>query len=77
MGKVLMFLSGISLFIVDMLSLYALNLEHGFIWAVIAFFIVPLQVLVPFLVGTWPVALVLTAFFFLGAYLDGKKEQNV
>jgi hypothetical protein len=75
-GKVLMVLSGIALFIVDMLSLYALNLEHGLIWAVVAFFVIPLQIFVPFLVGTWPIALLLTGVFFLGAFLDDKKNKS-
>lgn len=72
-----MLLSGVALFIVDMFSLYALNLQHGLMWAVIAFFVIPLQILVPFLVGTWPIAVILTTIFFLGAYLDGRKEQSV
>jgi hypothetical protein len=76
MGKLLVLLSGFALFVVDMFSLYLLNLEHGLIWAVTAFFVIPLQVLVPFLVGTWHIALVLTAVFFLGTYLDQKSEKK-
>ena len=76
MGKVLMVLSGIALFIVDMLSLYALNLEHGLIWAVVAFFVIPLQIFVPFLVGTWHIALLLMGVFFLGAFLDDRNNKS-
>jgi hypothetical protein len=77
MGKLLMVVSAIALFIVDMLSLYALNLEYGIFWAVIAFFVVPLQVFVPFLVGTWPAMLLFLAIFFLGTYLDDKFSKKI
>lgn len=75
MGKLLMVVSMIALFIIDLLSLYALNLEYGIFWAVVAFFIVPLQLFVPFLVGTWPAALVFGGLLFLGSFLDQKKEK--
>ena len=76
MGQLIMYIAGFALFVVDMLSLYALNLEHGLMWAVVAFFVVPLQVLVPFLVGTWPAAIAFTALFFLGGYLEVKREEK-
>jgi hypothetical protein len=76
MGKLLTFVAGVALFIVDMLSLYLLNLEHGLIWAVVAFFVIPLQVFVPFLVGTWHIALLLTGVFFLGVFLDDRKNKS-
>jgi len=75
MGKLLMIVSMIALSVIDLLSLYALNLEHGLFWAVVAFFIVPLQFFVPFLVGTWPAALAFGALLFLGSFLDQKKEN--
>ena len=76
MGKVLMVLSGIALFIVDMLSLYALNLEHGLIWAVVAFFVIPLQVFVPFIVGTWPAMIIFAVLLFLGSFWDQKRQEQ-
>ena len=48
MGKLLTFVAGVALFIVDMLSLYLLNLEHGLIWAVVAFFVIPFKSLCHF-----------------------------
>lgn len=77
MGKLLTFVAWGALFVVDMLSLYLLNLEHGLIWVVVAFFVIPLQVFVPFLVGTWQIAILLTGVLFLGVFLDGRKEKGV
>jgi hypothetical protein len=41
----------------------------------ISFFIVPAQLFVPFLVGTWAPMLVLMAFAFLGLLLDSRKSR--
>jgi hypothetical protein len=74
MGKLIMGISGVALFIVDLLSLYAFNLEYGLSAALAAFFIVPAQFFVPFFVGTWPIALALTALFFIGLLIDSRKD---
>ena len=76
MGKFLMFVSMIALFVIDLLSLYALNLQHGIFWAIVAFFVIPLQIFVPFLVGTWPAAIAFAALLFLGSLLDQKREAR-
>lgn len=76
MGKFLMLISTIALFIIDLLSLYALNLQHGIFWAIVAFFVVPLQLFVPFLVGTWPAAIAFAALLFLGGFLDQRREAR-
>jgi hypothetical protein len=75
MGSLLMFISGGLLFILDMLSLYQFNLMYGIWAAIVAFFIVPLQIFVPFIVGTWFPMLILAGVFFFGAYLSGKKSN--
>ena len=76
MGSLLMFISGSLFFILDMLSLYLLNLMYGIGVAFAAFLIVPAQIFVPFIVGTWAPMLVLTGVFFFGAYLETKKSNQ-
>jgi len=75
MGSLLMFISGVLFFILDMLSLYLLNLMYGIGVAFAAFFIVPAQIFVPFVVGTWLPMLILAGVFFFGAFLDSKKSN--
>ena len=74
MGTFIAYTAGFLLFLVDLYSLYLLNLEYGLMWAFIAFMVFPLQVLVPFLVGTWPYALGLFALQLFGTYLMSRKE---
>jgi hypothetical protein len=75
MGNFIMLVSGVLFFVLDMLSLYQLNLMYGIFWAVAAFFIVPAQIFVPFIVGTWFPMLVLAGLFFFGSYLANKKTN--
>jgi len=63
------------LFILDLYSLVLLAGTYGIGWAFIAFFIVPAQVIVPFLVGTWMPMLVLLALAFAGVMLDSRKSK--
>jgi hypothetical protein len=63
------------LFLLDMFSLVLLAGTYGIGWAFIAFFVVPAQILVPFLVGTWLPMLVLIALGFLGFMLDSRKTK--
>ena len=71
-----MVVSGFLLFILDMLSLYQLNLLYGVGWAFAAFFIVPAQIFVPFLVGTWVPMIILAAIFFFGGYIATLEEKK-
>ncbi len=63
------------LFILDMFSLLLLAGTYGIGWAFISFFIIPAQVFVPFLVGTWMPMLVLMAIAFTGIFLDSRKSK--
>lgn len=65
-GYLIGFASAISLFLLDMWSLILLASEYGLLWAFVAFFVIPAQVFVPFLVGTWIPAIALTITTFLG-----------
>ena len=58
--------SAIALFLLDMWSLVLLASEYGIFWAFVAFFVVPAQAFVPFLVGTWLPALVLVVTTIVG-----------
>jgi hypothetical protein len=75
MGKLLVYAAMFLLFILDMLSLVLLAGMYGIGWAFIAFFVVPAQILVPFLVGTWGPMLILMAVGFLGFILDSRKTK--
>jgi hypothetical protein len=75
MGKLIAFSSIFLLFLLDMFSLVLLAGTYGLGWALISFFIVPAQLFVPFLVGTWAPMLVLMAFAFLGLLLDSRKSR--
>jgi hypothetical protein len=75
MGKLLVYVSMFLLFILDMFSLVLLAGIYGIGWAFVAFFIVPAQLLVPFLVGTWAPMLALIAMAFLGFILDSRKTK--
>jgi hypothetical protein len=75
MGKLLVYVSLFLLFILDMLSLVLLGGIYGIGWAFVAFFVVPAQLLVPFLVGTWMPMLALMALAFLGFFLDSRKTK--
>jgi hypothetical protein len=72
MGGILFALGAFGLFVLDIYSLYLVLIQYGLSWALAAFFIVPLQVFVPFLVGTWPYALIALAVMILGNYLNEK-----
>ncbi len=75
MGKLLVFVSMFLLFLLDMFSLVLLAGMYGVGWAFVAFFVVPAQLLVPFLVGTWLPMLALMAILFLGFFLDSRKSK--
>jgi hypothetical protein len=77
MGKLLVYVSMFLLFLLDMFSLVLLAGMYGVGWAFVAFFVVPAQLLVPFLVGTWLPMLVLIAVGFLGFMLDSRKNNNL
>jgi len=74
-GKLIAYSSMFLLFILDLYSLVLLAGTYGIGWAFIAFFIVPAQVIVPFLVGTWMPMLVLLALAFAGVMLDSRKSK--
>lgn len=74
-GYPLAFGSSIALFLVDMYSLFLLSLKYGLLWAVAAFLFVPAQVFVPFLVGTWLIAIVLVITTFIGFALIAVKDE--
>ena len=76
MGKLIAYSSMFLLFILDLYSLVLLAGTYGIGWAFIAFFIVPAQVIVPFLVGTWMPMLVLLALAFAGVMLDSRKSKS-
>ena len=75
MGKIIAYMSLFLLFLLDMYSLVLLAGTYGIGWAFISFFVVPAQVLVPFLVGTWMPMLVLMAIVFAGVLLDSRKSK--
>lgn len=76
MGKLLAYSSMFLLFLLDLYSLALLAGVHGLGWALVSFFIVPAQILVPFIVGTWIPMLVLMAIAFLGVLLDSQKSKK-
>ena len=63
------------LFLLDMFSLVLLAGMYGIGWAFVAFFVVPAQLFVPFLVGTWLPMLALMAILLLGLFLDSRKSK--
>ena len=75
MGKLIAYTSMFLLLILDMYSLLLLAGIYGIGWAFISFFIVPAQVFVPFLVGTWIPMLALMAIAFAGVLLDSRKSK--
>ena len=75
MGKVIAYTSMFLLFLLDIYSLMLLAGTYGMGWAFISFFVVPAQVFVPFLVGTWIPMLVLMAIAFAGVLLDSRKSK--
>lgn len=75
MGKVITYTAMFLLFLLDMLSLVLLAGMYGIGWAFISFFVLPAQLLVPFLVGTWIPMLALMAFVFVGVFLDSRKSK--
>jgi len=75
MGKIIAYMSLFLLFLLDMYSLVLLAGTYGIGWAFISFFVVPAQVFVPLLVGTWMPMLVLMAIVFVGVLLDSRKSK--
>lgn len=75
MGKMITYTSMFLLFLLDMYSLALLAGTYGIGWALISFLIIPAQLLVPFLVGTWLPMLVLMAIAFAGVLLDSRKSK--
>ena len=76
MGKLLAYTAIFLLFILDMFSLVLVAGLYGVGWAFISFFVVPAQLLVPFLVGTWIPMLILMAIAFFGIFLDSLKSTS-
>ena len=76
MGKAITYIAMFLLFILDMFSLVLLAGMYGIGWAFISFFVVPAQLLVPFLVGTWMPMLVLMALTFFGMYLESRSSNQ-
>jgi len=74
-GYLLGIASAIALFLVDMWSLVLLASEYGIFWAFVAFFVVPAQAFVPFLVGTWIPAIVLVITTFVGFAIVAATED--
>lgn len=75
MGKVIAYSSIFLLVLLDMFSLVLLAGTYGIGWAFISFFVVPAQLFVPFLVGTWIPMLALMAIVFVGVLLDSRKSK--
>jgi hypothetical protein len=64
LGKLVFIVAAFAFFILDLYSLVLLAEKYGLLSALIAFIIVPAQILVPFLVGTWiPMLLLLIIGF--------------
>ena len=76
MGKLIAFTAIFLLFILDMYSLVLVAGFYGVGWAFVSFFIVPAQLFVPFLVGTWMPMLILMAIAFFGIFLDSQKSSS-
>ena len=75
MGKPIAYIAMFLLFLLDMFSLVLVAGMYGVGWAFVAFIVVPAQLLVPFLVGTWLPMLVLMAVLFFGIFLDSRKSK--
>ena len=75
MGKLIAYAAMFLLFLLDMFSLVLVAGIYGVGWAFVAFIVVPAQLLVPFLVGTWLPMLVLMAVLFFGIFLDSRKSK--
>ena len=76
MGKAIAYTSIFLLFILDMFSLVLLAGLYGIGWAFVSLFVVPSQLFVPFLVGTWMPMLILMAIAFFGIFLDFRKSSS-
>jgi len=76
MGKLIAYTAMFLLFILDMFSLFLVAGLYGVGWAFVSFFVVPAQLLVPFLVGTWVPMLILMAIAFFGIFLDSRKSSS-
>jgi len=75
MGKVIAISSMILFVILDIFSLVLLAGTYGLGWAFVSLFVVPSQLFVPFLVGTWIPMLILIATGFFGFYLDSRSAK--
>jgi len=76
MGKLIAYTAIFLLFILDMFSLVLVAGLYGVGWAFVSFFVVPAQLFVPFLVGTWMPMLILMAIAFFGLFLDSRKSSS-
>jgi hypothetical protein len=76
MGKLIAYTSMFLLFILDMFSLVLLAGSYGLGWALFSFFVIPAQILVPFIVGTWLPMLILMVIAFAGVLLDSRKSKT-
>jgi len=50
-------------------------LYYGLLWALVAFFFPPADLIGMFLVGTWPIGLAGIAAWGLGAFIQSRKES--
>ena len=76
MGKLIAYPAIFLLFILDMFSLVLVAGLYGVGWAFVSFFVVPAQLFVPFLVGTWMPMLILMVIAFFGIFLDSRKSSS-
>ncbi len=50
-------------------------LYYGLLWALVAFFFPPADLIAMFLVGTWPIGLAGIGAWGLGAFIQSRKES--
>jgi len=53
----------------------AMFLCYGLLWALVAFFFPPADLLAMFLVGTWPLGLASIGAWGLGAVIESRREE--
>jgi hypothetical protein len=51
-------------------------LYYGLLWALIAFFFPPADLIAMFLVGTWPIGLAAVGAWVVGSFVESKREGN-
>ena len=75
MGKFLIATGGVLAIITWLWTSVVMFFYYGLVWAIVAFFFPPADLLAMFLVGTWPLGLAAIGAWGLGAVIESRKES--